>query len=255
MHLSLRANLLFLLSFFLFLIVLSCGKDKPEAAVSRCRASAADTSFQIQERVGIDDSARFFATDTIIASRELVYFTAKDTTADVYQWQIGTDPRTFTGKSVQLMFDAPYGTINIKLTQKRNAGNACLGVLPAERVYTKNLTVVSDASQLPMVGDFYGYNLSHPSQKFTVSILRNGVTNMPFPTGKPYNFQNEVSYGSTAFYLGGRGTYDPDFGAYATSGFGYLKERNRELQIDYSYRMPTATGSTLVKDTFIGVKQ
>lgn len=250
-----RTNLLFFIFILSSVFVFSCGKRKPIENTATCKASTADTSFFIQEKVGVFDSVRLFATDTIIASRELIYFSARDTTADEYTWSVGTDPRTFSGKALQLMFDQPYGTLDVKLVQKRMAANPCFGKLPTEVTYTRRLTVVGNASQLPITGNYYGYNLSDTTKKFTVSVLQNGVTGIPFPTGKDYNFRNEVSMGSTAFYLWGTGTYDPGFGAYATEGFGYLKEGNRILQIDYFYKMPTANGSTPKKDTFIGVKQ
>lgn len=238
-----------------FLLLLSCSKDKPHDPFEACKANTSDTSFLIQELVGIADSVRYFSTDTIFASRELTYFTAVDTTADEYTWQFGSDQRTFSGQTVTLKFTEPYGAIRVRLVQKRNPANPCYGKLPSEVRYVKELFLVEPA-KAPIMGVFYGYNQSGPTRKFTVSVLINGVTNIPFPTGKDYNFHNEVGYGSTAFYLGGRGTYDPEFGAYGTSGFGFLKEGNRVLQIDYSYRKPLANGSVeVVRDTFTGVKQ
>jgi hypothetical protein len=79
--------------------------------------------------MGLGDSIRLFTTDTILASRELINFSAKDTTADEYNWSVGTDTRTFTGKILQLMFDQSYGTLDITLIQKRTPTNPCFGKL------------------------------------------------------------------------------------------------------------------------------
>lgn len=244
---------LFLFSCILFFgLLLSCRKEKPLDPYWACKATKADTSFQIQELVGFWDSTRYFSTDTIFASHNLTYFKATDTTADEYIWQFGTDPRTFSGKTVSLKFTQPYGAVPVTLIQKRIPGNQCYGKLPSEVTYTKNLIVVTK----PLIlGNFYGYNQSDTTKKFMVSVLNNGVTNIPFPTGHQYNFWNEVEYGSTSFYLAGSGTYDPDFGAYATSGYGYLKNDNQVLYIDYFYSMPTANGRILKKDTYIGVRK
>ena len=245
----------FFICVFSFLLLLSCSKDRPHNSFAACKASTSDTSFLIQELVGITDSVRYFSTDTIFASQDLSYFKAVDTTADEYSWQFGADQRTFSGKTVTLKFTEPYGSVRVRLVQKRNPDNPCYGKLPSEVMYEKELFVVEPA-KAPIISDFYGYNRSDPTRKFTVSVLRNGVTNIPFPTGKDYNFRNEVGYGSTAFYLGGGGTYDPEYGAYGTSGFGFLKEGNRVLQIDYTFRNPLAGGGVEVgRDTFMGVKQ
>lgn len=245
--------LLLVLASLLLLIAPACRKQKSLKESDVCLAAGKDTSFRIEERLG-GDAPRFFATDTVMASQELVYFTACDSTADEYSWQVGLDSRTFSGRTLQLSFGNVHGPLTIQLTQRRRPTNACYGQLPSEATYRRILTVVSP-NDAPIRGSFYGCNKSDTAKKFTVTVLDNGVTNIPFPTGKDYQFWNEVDYSSTAFYLKGGGTYDPEHGAFATSGYGYLKGGNRALQIAYSYRKPTTTGVELLKDTFYGIKQ
>jgi hypothetical protein len=245
-------NTFMLLIASLCCILLYCKKQDHITGGSSCKASAADSSFRIEELIGFNEK-KFFETDTVVNSRNPIYLNANDTTADEYLWNFDIDPRTFTGKSVAFSIDQPAGIIKITLTQKRSGSNACAGLLPSEIQFVKYLTVV-DGSANPLIGNYYGYNQSDKNKFFTISILQNGLKNLPFTTSGNYYLQNEIIYGSTAFYIAGSGTYDPGYGAYATEGFGYIKKDNR-LEIDYTYKLPSANGFIITKDTFYGIKQ
>jgi hypothetical protein len=244
--------LLLLVFFFSGLLVISCVKDIKKENPETCKVSTKDSSFRIEQIIGPDEDKRYFESDTIPSSRIINYFTAVDSTADEYLWQFSGDPRIFTGRQVKLAF-IYVRTVEVTLTIKRNPSNKCFQKLGAETVYRKNL-VVLNADEGPILGKFYGYNASDTTKKFVVEILLNGVKHIPFTTTGDYYFQREVQYTPTAIFIGGIGTFDPPFGAYATEGFGYLKNNNTAIQIDYSYRIP-ATGFTRIKDTFYGIKQ
>jgi hypothetical protein len=234
------------------LSILSCVKEIEKENPDTCKVSTKDSSFRIEQVIGPDEDKRFFESDTIPSSRNTIYFTAVDSTADEYLWQFSGDPRIFKGKQVTLAF-IYVETVEVTLTIRRNPSNKCYEKFGEETTFKRNLTVVNPGES-PIIGKYYGYNVSDTSKKFLVEVIANGLRNLPFTTTGDYYFQNEVQYASSAIYIGGIGTYDPPFGAYATEGFGYFKNNNTTIQIDYSYRMP-ATGYTRIKDTFYGIKQ
>ena len=230
------------------LIFIACKKDEQEVEVL-CKSSIADSSFIIYQPLGPSENERWFETDTIGASNDLIHFFAVDSTADEYSWQFSGDPRVFYGRQVRLRFLSEEEVL-ITLTQKRFPANYCYNILPNEKTYTKKLVVVPLA-ETPIYGKYFGHNASDTTIKFTIEILRNGLTNLP--NGSQYDHRNEIYYASNAIYIGGVGTYDPDYGAYATEGYAYLQDRNSRIQVNYSYKTP-ASGGTHIKDTFYGIK-
>ena len=246
-------NIFFILPIISLLFLAGCKKNKVQDPKS-CAVNISDSSFVIQELIGLDSIQRFFECDTISASRRLTYFTAKDTTGDEYVWNFEGDPRVFSGKSVSFRLDQPINDLNITLTIKRNSSNTCFNFLPHSIEYSKKLTVVETTNN-PILGKYYGYNKSNPAKYFSILLLLNGLKNLPDSTTGNYYLQNEIIYGSSAFYIAGAGTYDPDNGAFATQGFGFLKDHNK-LEIDYTFKRPTSSnGYMSIKDTFYGIKQ
>lgn len=242
-----------------FLIILSttlysCKKSRvtlPEEPA--CKILPKDTSFTVALPIGPENDQRFFDTDTVVSSWDRLYFTANDSTADEYVWQFSGDPRTFSGRQIKLAFTQEEEAVYITLTQKRKPTNPCAGARPLEQVFTRKVTVVKP-EHAPILGQYYGYNSSNPAIKFTVEILNNGMQNLPLMPGGTYDYRNEIDYAANAIYIKGHGTYDPPFGAYNTEGFGFLKDKNTAIQINYSYRTP-ASGHTRLKDTFYGIKR
>lgn len=235
-------------------IFVSCHK-RGVSEFGNCKSSIKDSSFRIEESVGLSGSERNFSVDTVVTSRNLTYFRANDTTADEYVWRFDGDPRTFTGREVALRLDQPIGKLNVTLIQSRDASNPCYNSLPHQVKYTKNLVIVNP-NQNPVIGTYLGYTTSERNRQFLVSVLSNGLKNIPFPNTESYSFPNEIIYGSSSFYIAGAGTYDPSNGAYATSGFGFLSNNNQKLEIDFTYKKPSGVSGTVVlKDTFYGIKQ
>lgn len=233
---------------------MSCKKNISNQEINSCNGGIKDTSFKILELVGLEPHQKFFECDTIVASRNLVYFVANDSTADEYSWNFEGYPTIFTGRSITLRLDYPIDNLDITLTVKRNATNACFNYLPAVAHYKKHIAIVSPDNS-PLLGRYYGYNASNPTKYFSIFILSNGLKNFPDTFTGNYYFKNEIIYGSCAFFIAGRGTYDPAYGAYGTEGFGYLKEHNK-LIIDYNFQRPLMPATyTIVKDTFYGIKE
>lgn len=237
-----------------FILLYSCDKKRNQDPVSLCKSNLQDTSFRIGEFVGLPGSERFYEADTIVASRNAVRLLANDSLADEYTWHFSTSSQLFSGRSVSVVFDQPIGAVQIILTIKRNPNNPCVGRFPAQAEYRKTVVIV-DANSSPLLGTYSGYNMSDKSKTFSVQVLSNGIKNIPLPTTGNYWMQNEIIYGSSAFFMAGAGTYDPPYGAYATEGFGYLI-KPKTIEIDYQYKKPVGSSDyTVMKDTFYGIKQ
>ena len=232
----------------------SCKKDDLNKSINKCQVSLKDSSFKVYEVIGLEGNQKRIECDIIVASRNLTYFSANDSLADDYIWKIGNDPKTFRGRTIQIMFDKAVGYLDIELQVIRNASNVCYNSLTGKSIYRKTISVLS-YQFAPLIGTYYGFNKSNTGKSFTVEILNNGLKNIPDQPSFNYNYNNEIIYGSCAFFIAGAGTYDPNFGAYATSGFGYLVN-GKQLEIDYQYRKPLSdTSFRIVADTFYGIKQ
>ncbi|HYH14528.1 MAG TPA: hypothetical protein VD794_04885 [Flavisolibacter sp.] len=244
-------------AFFLitsFCLLQACKKSRVTLSEEpACKLFPQDTSFTVALPIGPENDQRFFDADTVFSSWNPLHFTANDTTADEYVWKFSGDPRTYTGRQIKLAFTKEEEAVYITLTQKRKPTNPCAGSRPLEQVFTRRVTVV-EPNKTPILGQFYGYNASNPTVKFTVEILNNGLRNLPLMPGGTYDYFNEIDYAPNAIYIKGLGTYDPPFGAYSTSGFGFLKNNNTAIQINYSYRIPSSV-YTRVTDTFYGIKK
>jgi hypothetical protein len=232
----------------------ACKKRSVNETVSACSAGK-DSSFTVKDLVGLSDDERLFDVETIMASRNAIFLTANDSLADSYEWSFSKSPTVFSGRSVNIILDRPIGDLKITLTIKRSPSHPCFAERGAQSVYSRNVTVVEPDAH-PLFGKYYGYNTSNKAKFVTVEVLRNGLKNIPFETTAHYYFQNEIYGGSSGFYIGGGGTFDPDYGAYGTQGWGYLLNNNKELKIEYQYKLPrNVTGRLYVKDTFYGLKQ
>jgi hypothetical protein len=249
-------NLKNLNQFFVLLIIgfSACDKTGVNEEVTVCK-SINDSSFSIKELVGLEGNQKLFEANIIVASRSLTYLVANDSLANEYSWRFSSSPQVFYGRSVGVVFNQAIGNEKIKLTIKRNPDNPCFGALSAQSEYSREIALVEVQSN-PLLGSYYGYNASDKSSYFIVQILQNGIKNIPLKTEGSYYLQNEIIYGSSAFYIAAAGTFDPAYGAYATEGFGYLTNHNKGVEIDYKYKKPLGSSMySIIKDTFYGIKQ
>jgi hypothetical protein len=127
-----------------------------------------DGSFAVKEVIGEPLFYDYDVYDTDSVSTNGVLFEASEpeSTNVTYKWQIGTDPRTFTTKTVELnFFSAPINVVDVTLTvTKTDANNQVLTATTTRKVYLKR------ASQIP--GVYEGYFANNPT-KATVTIQKN----------------------------------------------------------------------------------
>ena len=178
----------------LLTIVSSCGKDCSDVCNPECKdydpckctpKTSADFKMEIQA------GYRWFEIDLISPScPPYVRFTAKDSTADEYLWEIGAD--TFQTRSCVLGCFPKKTNIPIKLTVKRKRPNtSChpndkgfdsltkfLYSADIGDAYIRNNT--SDCSPKPpentidktIIGKFRGYNKSNPNKIFDMEYIK-----------------------------------------------------------------------------------
>ncbi|GAB4403079.1 MAG: hypothetical protein OHK0053_27600 [Microscillaceae bacterium] len=114
---------------------------------------------------------RYFEVDTIGAlNNHFIRFTAKDKLADSYEWVVGSDPRVYTTRSFSLQFTQGFGNVPVRLIVKKAPNNACFPEDDGIDTLTKVLHVLP-YGQMPIIGEYEGYNLSNPSKIFTIKIF------------------------------------------------------------------------------------
>lgn len=176
-----------LCSYLALLIVNSC-KDCPNPAQNTppvdttkpkdpCegRTTAFKASFTIYEGSGLCDTV--MVSDTVL-NRNIGIFKA-DGDYTSYEWQIGTDARTWNTKQVRLTFsNNDVGAIRIRLIARDTNYIKCVAGDDGIDTVFKTL-VLQRRSATRMLGKFRGANLDNPLDSFTVdfSMIREGNIN------------------------------------------------------------------------------
>ncbi|RTQ50671.1 hypothetical protein EJV47_08545 [Hymenobacter gummosus] len=237
----------------LILLLAGCGKD-PDPCAKQHPTSAA---FRMEEEISlqaIPGRTRRFRVDTIGATGMIpIFLTAEDSTADSYEWQIGSEANPRRGRQIELRFPQAVGAVNIRLTVRKKPTTGCFPNDSGVDVQQKALVVV-DRDRVPVIGVYEGYNLSNPTNRFRVTIEENAILNLP--QGCRYDLRNEFILGSMGLHAFSQ-VFSPEYGAGALRGWAELDWNSRNvLRFDYEYNDPTKPLSTSPRlhDTFVGTK-
>jgi len=182
-----------------------------------------------------------------------IIMTAHDSTAATYEWRVGTDPRIFTGRTLLLRFDQPYGSVAVHLRVTKKPNTACFPNDSGSDEQTRTLVVLA-REQAPLYGDFKGHTLARPDSTFIIHIRPNSMLNLP--KGCRWDLGGEIFTGSAGFLVNSR-TFDPLFGAASVAGWGVLDANNRrKIRVEYTYRdVSRPLANERLHDTFIGYRQ
>ena len=130
--------------------------------------------------------------DTCLA--DYIKFVAKDNVQftnsyDSVRWVVGNSQNTSNLREYQLLFGLVEYNIPVSLTGYRKKQNNlnCFPNDPFEQTLTKKISVVAPNNNLPIVGNFFGYNEDNPTDTFTISTRfepnRNWFVMKNFPKG------------------------------------------------------------------------
>lgn len=180
----------------------------------------------------------------------LVTFKADNDQMDTYEWNIGVDPRVFTGSRVPLGFTNIDGELSTTLTVHKESKEDCIPEEEENVSLTKSIyfKVVDNIKDFPIYGSYRGVNEDTPLDTFTVDIaleVLNKIRNFPlgctdyvgvtiFPTGRTFYIEYQNACGKPA-------------------GTGYLEEGNQKLVINYTIDTGEENGERLSK-RFIGTR-
>lgn len=150
------------------MVLASCHRKTEDPAPVPCGKSPAPYGFTIQNNI----NNKFFTCDTIFPS--VVRFSAAPAYSTVV-WQIGTDPRVYTQKDVDVTFPASaVGTVTIRCTGTRPVNRVCFPNDDGVDTMTKVLTVMPLNPSVPhaaIEGKFLGATTDAPRDTFTVRIF------------------------------------------------------------------------------------
>ncbi len=224
-------------------------------------ATSADFTIMEDDVVAKSLGWHSYACDTVagLSAR----FTAKDSSASSYSWQIGAG--TYTTRSVKLFFpDYFLGQsvpITLILTKKPNTN--CFPKDNGIDTVTKKVYFVDGCTNSLIKGTFLGYNATSPKDTFSVRIDLCKPNPYPYQTGTG-SFINglltgcNLFIGDTGNYLGYKELLFFSGGSICGSGGIYgmaIVGPNRDqITINYSYYTDLTT-NTLVKQKFIGTRK
>lgn len=228
-----------------------CQHHDPNPCATQTPTSAA---FSMEEQLGILGKHRRFPADSIIASGIVpLVLSALDSTAEVYEWRIGTESQPRLGRRIVLGFQNPYDAVDIRLTVKKQPNASCFPDDDgADTKQQRLVTIPREAA--PIIGVYEGYNLSAPGNRFRITIGSGGILNLP--QGCRYDLRNEFLLGARSVYVFSQ-VFSPEYGAGALNGWGNLESGNRNaLRFEYDYNDPTKplVSSPRLHDTFVGTR-
>ena len=216
-----------------------CHKDTPvKPAPDPCLGIKANPlSFRFLENYGTPTPDTAFTKQTISFEAPSAPYTA-------YQWQVGSDPRSFTQRKFSLYFpEAMNGTYAVRLIATRPPNTRCFAKDDGIDTLTQVLTLVQRSQQRAAIyGRFLGSNTDAPRDTFSVRVFTAPDYHQPNdPAAAPYDYLRNLGRGCQSPYfaigLTWRGfwfKYDQtDFACLAESGTGFLIARD-SIQIDYS---------------------
>jgi hypothetical protein len=246
--------------------------DKPiPLPIDPCfKAKPLSANFKVEEDFDfVVPGWKYYATDTVMST--VVRFTALDSLADKYEWEIGDG--TYNQRSFKLYFPFAFlqnkEIVEIKLTVHKKQ-EKCFPKADSIKTFVKSIYFTTYCKPL-YKASFYGYLEEDPTKKFTITIdpcnLYRPDPNNPaitefafridgFPHSCPssnymigYNFWNSYRQ----FTFGGNGCFFP-------GGIGKVQSDKKTLIIDYqSQKCPSPAGKPVppecveqVKHRFIG---
>lgn len=148
-------------SIFLISIIFSCGKDDEPNQVCCSTEIETTADFQFLRRIPGTDSIYWIEPgpfDTIYngnSGSSKLYFKAKSSRMDSYNWKVGTDPSTFTDSLFFLTFGGINGTIDVTLTTTNNEVNTdCFPNDEGTETFTKSIEMKTYSlnTDLPIYG-------------------------------------------------------------------------------------------------------
>ncbi len=185
--------LILLLIFSLFFTACKKEDDAPCCDASNPACPNYDPCFGKTDAVSADfdtetrdifhlPSVRIIKSDTFFAPAR-IYFVAKDSTADSYQWKVGSDARDFIEKEFYLDFDCPdilYQNLNIQLISERLIDTNCTTIEKLQDTVTKSIYFVTE-KESPIFGEFRGYLTNDPTRLFNIKIIHKSRVSNPNP--------------------------------------------------------------------------
>lgn len=212
-----------------------CRKDAPVAPSPCLGTKANPLSFRFLENYGTP-------TPDTAYSKQTISFEGPGAPYTSYEWQIASDPRTFTQRKFSLYFpEASTGSFPVRLIARRPLNSACFPKDDGVDTLTQVLTLVHRALvPAAIYGRFLGSNTDAPRDTFSVRVFQ-GLD--PYTPGSSisYDFLRNLGKGCKSPYfdigLTWRGidfNYGRnDFNCLTEIGTGYLTTRD-SIRIDYS---------------------
>ena len=213
-----------------------CSHDAP--APDPCFGTKANPlSFRFLENYGTPTPDTAFTKQTIT-------FEGPGAPYPDYQWQVGSDPRSFTQRKFSLYFpEAANGTYTVRLIAIREPNRQCFAKDDGVDTLTQVLTLVN-RTQVPaaIYGRFLGSNTDAPRDTFSVRVFSAPDYHQPNdPAAAPYDYLRNLSKGCQSPYFGIGLTWRGiefnysrnDFNCLTEIGTGYLTTRD-SIRIDYS---------------------
>lgn len=204
----------FLLSTILLLLVQGCKKEEDEPCCDASNPECAnyDPCFGRKDAVSADfrTEVRIYRSltnpstlesDTFFAPSD-IYFAANDSTADSYEWKVGSDPRVFIDKEFFLSFDCPsilFQDIYIQLITERLSDSSCIQKSKLRDTIKKMIYFVKEIES-PVFGEYRGYLKHAPSALFNVKFIYSSNSTNPDQCNSSnwdrtiYNLANEGCY-------------------------------------------------------------
>jgi hypothetical protein len=251
----------------LLLALLGCRPDKKEDPVNPCAGKTIPKGeiFVTDNSLGkpFIDPSRLFSVET------LAFGVAHFSTTipyESYQWQVGSDPRVFTSKTMTMQFPDNTFNVPVRMIGRRKVDSQCF---PNDDGLDTLRTTVSftQFAQAQVLGTYYGYDTLNPADKFSVEVkvlygydstwdktfIKNVVVGkLPF-VGKHHNLDegySPIRLSSSAFVGQNSGPI-----SYLV---GYLQKDRRTIYIEFE-SIPRDENGDIIGDIrrhqFIGIKQ
>ena len=230
-----------------------CHRDTP--APDPCFGSKANPlSFRFLENYGTPTPDTAFSKQTISFEGPGAPYTS-------YQWQVGSDSRSFTQRKFSLYFpENATGTYTVRLIATRPPNTRCFAKDDGVDTLTQTLTLVHRTQQTAAVyGRYLGSNTDSPRDTFSIRVFQGPDYTQPNdPAAAPYDYLRNLGRGCQSPYFGIGLTWrgfelnygNTDFGCLYESGAGYLTTHD-SIRIDYS-QLESAQSTKRVSRVFKG---
>lgn len=256
---TLPYNFLLLLTFLILAQGCKKEEDNPccDATNPECpnydpcfgRKDAVSADFRTEMRRSLSlTRSKILVADTFFAGD--VYFVAEDSSAESYEWRVGSDPRTFIDQEFFLTFDCPsslYQDIYIQLITERLSDSNCTRVDLLKDTVKKMIYFVKEIES-PVFGQYRGFLKTDPTNQFNIDIIYKSAVSNPNPNPcngglwerTIYNLTNSGCYqkltGGAAstlnqFTFGGSVRIDTNTCVYPS---GYFASDYKDIEIQYN---------------------